>query len=264
MKTPVSLKLISVAVIIVTLAGFALLGFIGVTGARTALSIHVGQVATSVSVGAETISVPVSLTNPGPLSLDGLNLNITISDINGSQISNGGGGPLSLAAGQSGQLPINIPFDLSQLSQSTLQELATTSQNFTLKATLSASVSSITSFNAVINIPYQWGAPVSNFTFGSLSASPYNSTYAKFNLPFSFVDQSQLLGVSGTLSGSITGQSGQTVGTITPQSIDVNTETLFSGQIGGYISASSPQTGLVAHLQFQTTFGTFTEDVSLA
>lgn len=264
MKTPVSLKLISVVIIIVTLAGFALLGLIGITGARTALSIHVGQVTTNVSGAAETITVPVSLTNPGPLSLNGISLKIIISDVNGSQISNGGGGPLSLSAGQSGQLPISIPFDLSQLSQANLQELAVTSQNLTLKATLNASVSRITSFQAAINIPYQWGAPLSNFTFGTAALSAYNSTYAKLNLPFSFIDQSQFLAVQGTVSGTISGQSGQAYGVISSQSINVNTETIFSGQLSGYVSLSAPQTGLVAHLQFQTTFGTFSEDISIA
>jgi len=161
-----SVRIVSVLIIITTLVGFGVAGAIGLTGARTAMSINVGSVNSQVNGASESISVPVSLRNPGPLSLSRIDVVITILDVNGTLLSTGGGGPLSLASEASGQLPIRILFDLSQVQQSTLRTLATTNENLTLRASLEASVSSLTSMSATIDTPYKWGAPVSNLQLG--------------------------------------------------------------------------------------------------
>ena len=85
----------------------------------------------------------------------------------------------------SGQLPISILFDLNQIQQSTLQTLATTNENLTLRASLEASVSLLTSMSATINTSYKWGAPISNLQLGTVSTSAYNATAAKISLPMS-------------------------------------------------------------------------------
>jgi hypothetical protein len=262
LATPVSVKIISALILIATLGGFGLLGVIGVTGVRTAMTINVGSVNSQVNGASESISIPVSLTNPGPLSLNGIDVTIAILDVNGTLLSTGGGGPLSLSPGSSGQLPISISFDLNQLPQSTLQTLATTSENLTLRASLAASVSSFTSFTATVDTPSNWGAPISNLQLGVLTTSTYNATFAMFSIPMSFMDNSQYFSVNGTVGGTILGQSGSTVGTITPQNIDVGTQSSFSDQLTGYISQSAiTQSSVTVQLVFQTSFGTITEDV---
>lgn len=249
-------------IIIATLAGFGVLGVMGVTGVRTATTIHVGSVTSQVIGGSESISIPISLSNPGPLSLNGIDVAIEILDPNGTLLSSGGGGPVSLTPGSSGQLPISILFDLNQLSQGTLQTLATTSENLTLKATLDASVSSIASVSATIDTPYSWGAPISNLQLGEPTISAYNATFAKFSAPLSFSDDSQYFGVDGNVSGVILGQLGNGVGTIASQEINVGTESSFSTQLTGFISqTASTQNSLTVQLEFQTSFGTFNEDV---
>ena len=261
MATPLSVKIVSVFIIIASLAGFAVLGAIGVTGARTAMSINVGSVNSQVAGTSESISIPVSLSNPGPLSLNGINVAITILDAKGTSLFTGGGGPLSLAAGSSGQLPISILFDLNQLPQSTLQSLATTSENLTLRATLDASVSSLTSISATIDTPYSWGAPISNLQLGAPTTSAYNATFAELSLPINFTDASQNFGVSGTVGGTILDQSGNTIGTISQQNIIVDTQSSFSDQLSGFISQTASTQTVTIQLVFQTSFGTFTEDV---
>ncbi len=261
-KATLSVRIVSILIAAVTILGFVLVGLMGVTGARTAMSINIGSVNSQVVGGSESISVPVSLRNPGPLSLNGIKVAITILDTNGTLLSQGGGGPLSLSPGSSGQLPISILFDLNRVPESTLAAFATTSENLTLRASLQASVPSLIGFSGTINTPYQWGAPVSNLQLGALTTSPNNSTSVKFNLPFSFTDSSQNFGVSGTVAGAILGQSGNTVGTISSQGINVGTETQYSGQLSGFISQTAlSQKTVTVQLAFQTSFGTFTEDV---
>ena len=259
MPTSPSVRIVSILIIITTLVGFGVAGVIGLTGARTAMSINVGNVNSQVNGASESISVPVSLRNPGPLSLNGINVVITILDVNGTALSTGGGGPLSLAAGASGQLPISILFDLSHVQQSTLRTLATNNENLTLRASLEASVSTLTSMSAVIDTAYKWGAPVSNLRLGAISASSYNSTAVKISLQLSFTDTSQNFGVSGTVSGTILGQSGNIVGTINLLNVNVVAQSSFADQLTGFINQSAEtQKSVTFHLVFQTTFGTFT------
>jgi len=262
LTTPLSIRIVSVFIIVATLAGFGLLGAMGVTGARTAMTINVGSTSSQVVGSLESISIPVSLSNPGPLSLNGIDVAITILDVNGTLLSTGGGGPISLPAGSSGQLPISILFDLNELTQRTLQSLATTSENLTLRASLVASVSSLTSFKATIDTPYSWGAPISNLQLGAPTTSAYNSTFAAFSLPMNFTDASQYFGVNGTVSGTIIGQSGNAIGTITSQNINVGTQSIFSDQLSGFVSLTqATQKSVTVQLVFQTSFGTFMEDV---
>lgn len=262
MPTSPSVRIVSILIIITTLVGFGVAGAIGLTGARTAMSIKVGSVNSQVNGASESISVPVSLRNPGPLSLNGIDVVITVIDVNGTTLSTGGGGPLSLAAGASGQLPISVMFDLSQVQQSTLRTLATNNENLTLRASLEASVYSLTSISATIDTPYKWGAPISNLQLGAISTSSYNATAVKISVPLSFTDASQNFGVSGTVSGTILGQSGNIVGTINSLNVNVGTLSSFAGQLSGFISqAALAQKSVTVQLVFQTTFGTFTEDL---
>ncbi|MDG6997561.1 MAG: hypothetical protein JRN15_00420 [Nitrososphaerota archaeon] len=107
------------------------------------------------------------------------------------------------------------------------------------------------------------GDGVSNLTLGTISVSPYNSTFAKFSIPLRFVDQSQYFGVSGSLGGKITDQSGQTIGVISTRNIDVNTQAAFSGLLSGYVSSTASPKSVVAHLEFQTSFGAFSEVIPM-
>ncbi|MDG6904393.1 MAG: hypothetical protein JRN20_01255 [Nitrososphaerota archaeon] len=264
MATPRSIKVISVLILIVTIVGFAVLGVIGITGARTALSIKVGSPTSQVVGTAESISIPVSLSNPGPLSLNGIDVSLTFLDPNGTLLSTGGGGPLTLKPGSSGELPISVVFDMNQVPQAALGTLSTTNENLTLRATLSASVSSLTSFKGTFNIPYSWGAPISDLKIGTAQMSAYNATFARFSVPISFTDASQTFSVSGTIGGAIIDQSGNSVGTIEPQQVSVGTDSAYSGQLTGFIRSSAAGQSFTAQLEFQTSFGTFTKDVVLS
>ncbi len=252
------MKIVDIFILIMTVVGFGVLGAIALTGIRTASSISVGSVN---SQTGNSINVPISLSNPGPLSLNGLDVAITILNASGTTLFSGGGGPISLAPGFSGELPISVSLDLNQLQNSTIQTLATTNQNLTIDVVLSASVSSITSVIAAISSSYEWGAPVGDLQVGEISASIYNVTSAKFILPVSFTDESQTLGVNGSISGTILGQGGNILGTISPLSVDVGTQSSFSNQLTGYISSSAlTQSTITVQLSFQTSFGAFTEE----
>lgn len=81
-------------------------------------------------------------------------------------------------------------------------------------------------------------------------------------MPLSFSDASQNFGVTGTVSGAIIGHSGNTIGTISSLDINVGPQNSFSSQLLGFISQGAlTQKTATVHLVFQTSFGTFTEDL---
>jgi hypothetical protein len=255
-------KMVDILIIVVSIIGFGILGAMAVTGIRAATSVGPVTVNTSFSGSKETISVPISLKNPGPLSLNGISVGLVVLDKNGTSLFTGGGGPLSLSPGDSGDLPINVNFDLSQLPGAELRSLATTSQNLTLRATIGASVSSITSFAGTFNTVYNWGAPLANLSIGTLSSSAYNKTFEKFSAPFSFEDQSKGFGVAGTASGTILGEAGNTLGSINQLALEVSPGSSYSGQLSGFISSAAVNQRVTLQLSFVTTFGTFTEEIT--
>jgi hypothetical protein len=262
LPTALSVKIVDILIIVVSIIGFGILGAMAVTGIRAATSIGSVTVNTSFSGSSETISVPISLKNPGPLSLNGINVGLVVLDRNGTSLFTGGGGPLSLSPGNSGNLPINVSFDLSQLPQAELASLATTSQNLTLRATIAASVSSITSFAGTFNTVYNWGAPISNLSTGTLSSNAYNQTFAKFDAPLSFEDQSKGFGVAGTVFGTILGESGNTLGSINQLTLNLSPGSSYSGQLSGFISSAALNQRVTFQLSFSTSFGTFTEEIT--
>jgi hypothetical protein len=242
-----------------TIIGFGIFGMIAVTGVRAAVSISVGGVSVQSSGLIQTISVPVSLRNPGPLSLNDINVSVLVLNTNGSKLFTGGGGPVSLPAGSSGNLPITVNFNLGQLPESELRSLAMTNQNLTLSTGIGASVSSLTNFAGVFDTVYQWKAPVSNLKLGLVSVIAYNKTYAKFNAPLSFEDQSQTFAVTGSAVGTILDQSGSAVGTVSELKLDVSPSSSFSGQVSGYISSTAINQDVKLQLVFSTSFGNFSE-----
>jgi hypothetical protein len=248
------------------LASVAVLGLIVVGGAGTAQSFSVGSPTTSTAGGVTRISVPITLTNSGYFPLSGIDVQLTVSDSPGARLINGTVGPVAVSPGQTETFDAALVLDTSKLTPAELQALATTSQNLTVSATLSASEPPFVGVSGAVTASLKWGAPVGGLTVGAVTITPKNSTYSSISAPFSFTDASTFLAVQGSVGGYVTDSSGNEVGTIAQTSIGpVQPGTQLSGALSGVVlNSAAGDSSFVLHLTFQTPWGGVTTEVTVA
>jgi hypothetical protein len=206
---------------------------------------------------AVTASVPVSFQNQNDyLTLSGTG-NITILDSGGKQVGHGAlqvNVPPNSGFHQTASLVVGIP-------ASQVQSLLLNDTTLKYTAQLSGSFNSF-SYSTSQSVSVAWGAPVKGLTIGSLTATPYNSTYARFSAPVSFTDNSAFFGITGTISGGVTDSSQSQVGSITPLSVSVSPGQQFSSTLSGFIKiASASQRPLTLNLSVQTPYGSVSKQV---
>lgn len=195
-----SVLALDVLILIALLMGIGALGTLAVTGVRVAPSVRVGQLNSYFSGVNGSIAIPVSIRNPGPLSLDAISVTAIVFDSNGSAMFHGGGGPLSIPPGSSKELTIDVPFDVANLPSATLESLLTTNQNFSVWASLAGSVPHLVGLNATVQTTIPWGAPLSNLEMGLAQVAPYNSTYLQLAVPISFENNNNYVDISTDLN----------------------------------------------------------------
>ena len=101
-----------------------------------------------------------------------------------------------------------------------------------------------------------------NLSFGSLSASPYNATYAEFSLPLNFTDGSRYLPLNASIDGVVLSSSQNQIGVVTNLAMNVSVQSYYSGMLTGYIETSGlSQHSFTMQLLIHTNFGTFEKDV---
>ena len=206
---------------------------------------------------AVAATVPVSFQNQNSfLTLSGT-ANIVLLDSRGNQVAQG---LLDVNASphgsfhQTADLVVDIP---ASQAQSLL--LNDTTLNYT--AQLSGSFDSFT-LSISQGLSVAWGAPVKGLSIGSPTATAYNSTYSRFSAPISFIDNSAFLGITGTITGSVTDSSQGQAGSVTPLSLSVDPGQTFSSTLSGFIRvASASQPPLTLNLTIQTPYGSVSKQV---
>jgi hypothetical protein len=204
---------LNVLIAVSVLASVAVLGLIVVGGAGTAQSFSVGSPTTSTAGGVTRISVPITLTNRGYFSLSGIDVQLTVSDSSGARLINGTVGPVAVSPGQTETFDAALVLDTSKLTPAELQALATTSQNLTVSATLSASEPPFVGVSGAVTASLKWGAPVSGLKEGAPTFSQYNSTTIEASVPVSFTNANAYYTISGEGSIAILNSGGGVVGT---------------------------------------------------
>jgi hypothetical protein len=149
------------------------------------------------------ISVPITLTNRGYFPLSGIDVQLTVSDPSGDRLINGTVGPVAVSPGQTETFDAALVLDTSKLTPAELQALATTSQNLTVSATLSASEPPFVGVSGAVTASLKWGAPVSGLKEGAPTFSQYNSTTIEASVPVSFTDNSSSIAVSTELGARV-------------------------------------------------------------
>ncbi|MDE1858605.1 MAG: LEA type 2 family protein [Thaumarchaeota archaeon] len=199
-------------IVVSMLAGVAVLALIGIGGVSSVSSFSIGSPTTTTAGGATHIQVPLTIGNGGSFGYSGIDVQVDVKDSAGDQLLTGSLGPFDVPAGQTKTVNASLVLDTSKLSQQALQELATTSQNLTVGATLAASEPPFVGVSGAVSAQLAWGAPVSGLKEGTPSFSQYNSTTIEVKVPVSFSNQNQFLTISGNGLVSVLNSSDARVG----------------------------------------------------
>lgn len=204
--------ILNVLIVVALFAAIIALGALVITTVQMVPLISVGQVNTSVTGMSGTIKIPVSLTDRGPLPMNGISVVVSVYDSSGNALFHGGGGPVSISSGSSAQLPVSISFDLNKLPNSTIEQLATTNQDLKVKASLVGTVSPLAGLNGTVYATLPWGAPLENFNTGTPTITPINSSFVSVSVPVSFTNNNSYISVTGIAQVTILDQLGNKVG----------------------------------------------------
>lgn len=220
---------INVLILLSLAAGAVSAGLVGATAVSVASGLAIGQFTATTSGQSTVVTVPVSITNGGPLTISGLRLDVSVSDQNGDLLLSGGAGPVDVPAGQTRLLAISLQLNTNSLPPSVVSALATSSQPLNVSVHAFTSVPPFVSLSAHVLETLAWGAPVSGLQIGAPHVSSVNSTAVTLSVPVSFTDRSSFLPISGTASINVYDRAGSLVGSGS-LSVDVPPGGSFSGQ----------------------------------
>jgi hypothetical protein len=212
LRTSAVILALNILIAVSLFAGAVSVGLVGATAASVASGLKIGSISATASGQLTRVSVPVTVTNGGPLSLSGLKLDAVVSDQKGDVLLAGGAGPVDVPAGQSRQLEVSLPLNASAISQSQLVSLATNSQPLNVSVRASTSIQPFVYLSAHVLETLSWGAPVSGFQVGAPSVISVNSTAVVLSVPVSFTDTNGFVPVSGTASIKVYDRTGSLVG----------------------------------------------------
>ena len=231
---------LNVAILVSALAAVSVLGLIVLGGASSISSFSVGTPTTTSAGGVTKVVVPVTVGNRGYFALSGVYVQVGVKDGAGSSVLNGTVGPLSVGAGEKTTFNATLALDTAKLTSAELSSLATTTQNLTVSASLSATEPPFVGVSGSVTAQLKWGAPVTGLTVGAPAFSEYNSTAIEAKVPVSFTNGNGYLTISGDGKIAVLSQNGTQVGG-GAVSLDVPPGGSFSSTVDIFVKTSSSQ-----------------------
>ena len=260
-SSPVVL-LLNALIVVAILASVFSVGLVGVTGVQAATGLKIGTVTASTAGTVTTISVPVTISNGGYLSISDLTLAAAVTDKSGDQVLTGSAGPVTVPPGRSQDVVVQLALDTSKVSQKGLTDLITTNQTLNVAVTASTSVPPFVSLAADVAATINWGAPLSDLVVGTptFNTGEGSISSAAVSVPVSFQNTNAYLTVSGEGMVTVYDQNGDSVGTGSVN-LDVPPGGSFQTTVG--VSLHLPQSE-VQGLLFNDTTLSYTAVVSIS
>ncbi|MDE1858224.1 MAG: hypothetical protein KGI26_04045 [Thaumarchaeota archaeon] len=231
---------LNVLILIAAISALAMLALIALGGVSTATTFTAGSPISTTANGVTTISLPVTVTNRGYFALSGIDVKMNVADAAGNRLINGTLGPLTINPGQTSSFNATLVLDTSKLSPTALHDLATTSQNLTVSATLDANEPPFIAVSGSVSAQLKWGAPVSGLTEGTPTFSQYNSTTIQVVVPVSFNNDNAYYTVSGNGKIAVMNSSGTQVGSGSV-TLNVPPNTSFSQNVDLFVTLPQSQ-----------------------
>jgi hypothetical protein len=185
---------------ITTIVLWIVILFFSVTAAYSVMNIgiNLGEVQMLPSSKGITFSLPFSITNNGYYELADLNLTTRVTDPNGTVLDLTETFIPSIPQGTNLNESHTIAIDLDTIMSMDQLPLLLNDSSFNVEIFAGLNFARAVPVQLSANITMPWGAPLANFSVGSISVSPYNSTHGEAAIPVSFENHA-ILDITGTL-----------------------------------------------------------------
>jgi len=192
----IAIKILRIATIILLI--IIIFFIVTATYSVAQLGLTIGAVQMLPSSEGINFSLPFSITNNGYYELADLNLTTRVTDLNGTILDQSETLIPSIPKGTTKNATHTIPIDLDTIMSLDHVPLLLNDSSFELEIFAALNFARAIPIQVSMNATIPWGAPLSNFSLGRLSISPFNSTHGEATIPVSFENHA-ILDLTGTL-----------------------------------------------------------------
>jgi hypothetical protein len=198
----------------------------------TQLGLSVGAVQMFPSSEGVNFSLPFSISNNGYYELADLNVTTRITDANGTLLDQSETIIPSILKGATVNSTHTVPVSFDTIMAIDYVPLLLNDSTFKVELFGALNFARAIPIQVSANTTIPWGAPLSNFSVGSLSISTFNSTHGEARIPVSFVNHA-VLDLIGTLRLEFLSVSRQVLA-FGETAVNVPSGGSFSGEINTY------------------------------
>jgi hypothetical protein len=247
----IAIRMLSIAIIILWLV----ILFFSVTAVYSVmnLGVNLGEVQILPSSKGITFSLPFSIDNNGYYEIADLNLTTRVTDTNETLIDLTETFVQSIPQDTTVNATHTIPVDLDSIMSLDYFPLLFEDSEFNVEIFVTLNFARAVPVQLSTNATVPWGAPLANFSIGSISVSPLNSTHVEASIPIDFENHA-ILDLTGTLKLEVYNDS-QNLITSGETVINVPSEHRYNDRIVMYTSlqdASKVASSGEVHLIFET------------
>jgi len=193
----IAIRMLGIATIILWLV----ILFFSVTAVYSVmnLGVNLGEVQMLPSSKGITFSLPFSIDNNGYYEIADLNLTTCVTDPDGTLIDLTETFVQSIPRDTTVNATHTIPLDLDSIMSMDYLPFLFEDSEFNVEIFVGLNFARAVPVQLSTNATIPWGAPLADFSVGSVSVSPLNSTHAEASIPLSFENHA-ILDLTGTLT----------------------------------------------------------------
>jgi hypothetical protein len=192
----IAIRMLSIATIILWIV--ILFFFVTAVYSVMNLGITLGEVQMLPSSKGIVFSFPFSINNNGYYELADLNLTTRVTDSAGTVLDLTETFVPSIPQGTNVNASHTISIDLDAIISMDNVPLLLNDSSFNLEIFAGLNFARAVPVQISTNATIPWGAPFANFSVGTISVSPHNSTHSEASIPVSFENHA-ILDITGTL-----------------------------------------------------------------
>ena len=193
----IAIRMLGIATIILWLV----ILFFSVTAVYSVMNlvVNLGEVQMLPSSKGITFSLPFSIDNNGYYEIADLNLTTRVTDPDGTLIDLTETFVQSIPRDTTVNATHTIPIDLDSILSMDYLPFLFEDSEFNAEIFVGLNFARAVPVQLSTNATIPWGAPLADFSVGSISVSPLNSTHAEASIPLSFENHA-ILDLTGTLT----------------------------------------------------------------
>lgn len=198
----------------------------------TQLGLNVGEIQILPSSEGINFSLPFSISNNGYYELADLNLTTVVKNLNGTLLDQSETLIQSIPKSTTANSTHTISLDFETLMSIDYVPLLLNDSAFEVELFAALNFARAIPIQVSTNTTIPWGAPLSQFSIGRPSISPFNSTHDKATIPIGFVNQA-VIDLTGKLKLDFLSISGEILA-FGETPINVPSGVSYNGEIDTY------------------------------